>query len=60
MYGNYFLTTQPNYSLYLQSYFDYRFDLMRFIVLVKTSLRTEVRGDFNIHGTKFFYNAVDF
>ena len=21
-------------------------------------LRTEVRGDFNIHGTKFFYNAV--
>ena len=22
------------------------------------ALRTEVRGDFNIHGTKFFYNAV--
>ena len=21
-------------------------------------LRTEVRGDFNIHGTKYFYNAV--
>ena len=38
MYGNYFLTTQPNYSLYLQSYFDHRFDLMRFIVLVQTSL----------------------
>jgi hypothetical protein len=22
------------------------------------SLRTEVRGDFNIHGTKYFYDAV--
>ena len=21
-------------------------------------LRTEIRGDFNIHGTKYFYNAV--
>jgi hypothetical protein len=21
-------------------------------------LRTEVRGDFNIHGTKYFYDAV--
>ena len=22
------------------------------------TLRTEVRGDFNIHGTKYFYDAV--
>ena len=24
----------------------------------KKRLRTEIRGDFNIHGTKFFHNAV--
>ena len=28
------------------------------IALIFPLLRTEVRGDFNIHGTKFFYNAV--
>ena len=27
-------------------------------IILKSLLRTEVRGDFNIHGTKFFYNAV--
>ena len=27
-------------------------------IILKSLLRTEVRGDFSIHGTKFFHNAV--
>ena len=26
--------------------------------VTQSLLRTEVRGDFNIHGTKYFYDAV--
>ena len=33
-------------------------DLKKAFNLILHCLRTEVRGDFNIHGTKFFYNAV--
>ena len=28
------------------------------ITILSIFLRTEIRGDFNIHGTNFFYNAV--
>ena len=32
--------------------------LFRRYIIQSNVLRTEVRGDFNIHGTNFFYNAV--
>ena len=35
-----------------------RKDLLAANVKIFKVLRTEVRGDFNIHGTKFFYDAV--
>ena len=28
------------------------------VAVISYVLRTKVKGDFNIHGTKFFYNAV--
>ena len=55
--GIFFKSTFYEQALYLLSKICLKAYRHYFNLYSETSdLRTEVRGDFNIHGTKFFYN----
>ena len=51
-FGNHPLSLKKNLLSFIRWNFFKRYTCCHFF------LRTKVRGDFNIHGTKYFYNAV--
>ena len=57
--GNYFFTVAVHYGFLSHTeQFEKAFSEFAVLKLFDSSLRTAVRDDFNIHGAKYFYDAV--